>query len=100
MIPWFFGGNSAKGDLLTTKKKKKNVLRMVKRGLAPFWGTKSPYALFCIKESRKQLEDVAWGSRKGGWIPQTTQRMANRVNSMQGPDLCVVSMNEHVNVME
>lgn len=57
---------------------------MVKRDLAPFWGSKSPYALFCIKESPEQLEDVAWGSRKGGWIPQTTQRMVNRVNSMQG----------------
>lgn len=84
MIPWFFGGNSAKGDLLTTKKKeKKECLEDGKKRLGSFLGYQKPYALFCIKESREQLEDVAWGSGKG-WIPQTTQRMANRVNSMQG----------------
>lgn len=41
------------------------VLRMAKRDLAHFLGSKSPYAMFYIKESPEQLEDAAWGSRKG-----------------------------------
>lgn len=42
MIPWFFGGNSAKGDLLTTKKKKKECLEDGKKRLGSFLGYQKP----------------------------------------------------------
>lgn len=37
--------------------------------------------------------------RKGEWIPQPTQRMANSVNQNNAGDLCVVSVNGHVSVV-
>lgn len=39
------------------------------------------------------------GSRKGGWIPWPTQRMANGANQLNVGDLCVVSVNRHVSVV-
>lgn len=62
-------------------------------------GSKSPYVLFSIKKSPEQMEAAAWGSRKTGWIPQLTKRMANSANQLNAKDLCVVSVNEHVSVL-
>lgn len=75
------------------------ALRMVKRNLAPFLGSKSPYTMFSIMKSPEQVEDAACGSRKEGWISQSTQRMANTANQLNAGDLCVVSVNEHVSVV-
>lgn len=55
-----------KGILLTIFLKRVGgvVLKMVKKRLGSFLGSKSPYALFSIKKSPEQIEDAAWGSRK------------------------------------
>lgn len=35
----------------------------------------------------------------GGWIPQSTQTMANSADQLNAGDLCVVSVNDHVSVV-
>lgn len=58
---------------------------MVKRDLAPFLGSKSPYAMFSIKKSPEQLEDAAWAAgREGGFHSQLREWQTVPINSMQG----------------
>lgn len=61
------------------------ILRMVKRDLASFLGSKSPYAIFCIKEAlnnwRMLLGEAGW---EGGFHSQPREWQTELINSMQG----------------
>lgn len=55
--------------------------------------------MFNIKKSPEQMKDAGWGSKKGRWIPEPTQRVANSVNQLNAGHLYVVSVNKHVSVV-
>ena len=61
---------------------------MVKRDLAPFLGVPKALMLRLVLWKPWTTGGCCLGSRKGGKIPQPSQRMANRaINSMQEPSV-------------
>lgn len=60
-----------------------------------FFGSRSPCALsqamFSIRKNPEQLEDAAWGSRKGRRL-HSQPRDGQSVNANSAGDCCVVSV--------